>query len=216
MEQRIPTFIINLEKRRDRKQHVLNEFSNKAEFDVTIVKAIEHVKGAHGLWLTISHIACNLIDPESEFTLLVEDDHIFTEFYDIDLLFESIDRAQQLKAEILLGGVSWFHTAVPSTKNLFWIDSFNATQFVILFKPFYKKLINNLNTYSGTADDNLSKIADIKFVIHPFISTQKEFGYSDASSSNDQEGYVTGIFSHSKSRLRNINRVMDHYRHHDK
>ena len=133
MDTKISTFVINLEKRPDRKQHILKEFLDKPEFDVKFVNAIEHSHGSHGLWMTISHIVRNLINPEDEYFLLVEDDHLFTDYYDRQFFLESLAYANSLKAEVLLGGVSWFNSAVPVSRNLFWIDTFNATQFVIVY-----------------------------------------------------------------------------------
>ncbi|QDW25516.1 glycosyl transferase [Pedobacter sp. KBS0701] len=211
MKKKISTFVINLEKRPDRKRHILNEFLDKPEFDLKVVNAIEHTNGSYGLWMTISHILCELVDQEDEFFLIVEDDHVFTEYYDRQFFLDSLAYAGSLDAEVLLGGVSWFNSAVPASRNLFWIDTFNATQFVIVYKSFYSKFIKNLETYSDSADINISKIADRKFVLHPFISTQKEFGYSDATAFNVQEGYVTQIFTHSKKRLKSLNKVLDFY-----
>jgi len=211
MQKRIATYVINLEKRTDRKRHIVGEFLDKPEFDVRIVNAIEDVNGGRGLWMTISSIVRNLINTEDDFFLLVEDDHQFTNRYDVRFFGDAVERAESLGAEILLGGVSWFGSAVRESQSLFAVNLFNATQFVIVFKSFYKKILNNLDNYSDSADVSLSKIAKKKFVIYPFISVQKEFGYSDATSYNEREGYVTEIFFRSKKRLECLNRVLFHY-----
>jgi len=211
MQKRIATYVINLEKRTDRKRHIVGEFLDKPEFDVRIVNGIEDMNGGRGLWMTISNIVRNLINTEDDFFLLVEDDHQFTNRYDVRFFWDAVERAESLGAEILLGGVSWFGSAVRESENLFAVNLFNATQFVIVFKSFYKKTLNNLDNYSQAADVSLSKIAKKKFVIYPFISVQKEFGYSDATSFNERKGYVTEIFSRSKKRLECLNRVLSHY-----
>lgn len=63
----IPTFVINLEKRTERKQHILEQFKNRYEFDIRIFKAIENENGAFGLWQTIvdivKSITHNQFDP---------------------------------------------------------------------------------------------------------------------------------------------------------
>jgi len=211
MRNQIPSFAINLEKRIDRRNHISNEFIGKPEFNLHIVKAIEHQNGDDGLWLTISHIVQNLINHDDDFCLILEDDHQFTNYYDYDFLISQIQIAKSLGAEVLLGGVSWFNRAIPSTKNLFEIDSFNATQFVIILKSFYKKFIDKIDQFRYSADINISKIASKKFLIYPFISIQKEFGYSDATSFNSEPGYVTKIFENSRKRLRNLNIVCNYY-----
>ena len=75
---RIPTFIINLRSRVDRKAHILKEFLGHEEFDVIIAEACEHKIGAIGLWNTIKHIIKDLVRKEDEFVLVCEDDHMFT------------------------------------------------------------------------------------------------------------------------------------------
>lgn len=208
---RIPTYVINLEKRTDRKQHILDEFQDKPEFSVSIVKAIEHENGGRGLWLTISHIIRKLINPEERLLLLVEDDHEFTNYYNSEFFMHNLLIAESLGADILLGGVSWFYNGIPATRNIYSLDTFNATQFVVIFQKFYKKLLKHLDSFSKTADINFSKIADKKMVVHPFISIQKEFGYSDATSFNSKNGYVTGIFAYSEKRLATLTKILDFY-----
>lgn len=46
----IPTYIINLKSRIDRKEHKLKEFAVRVEFKIHIVEVIEHEIGAIGLW----------------------------------------------------------------------------------------------------------------------------------------------------------------------
>lgn len=207
----IPTYIINLEKRSERKQHIQNEFQDRPEFSPSVVKAIEHENGAYGLWLTISHIMRNLINHDENLFLLVEDDHEFTSYYNREFFFHNLRVAQDLRADIMLGGVSWFNNAIPVTRNIYSLDTFNATQFVVIFKRFYKKLQENLDRVTESADINISKIAEQKLVIYPFISIQKEFGYSDATSFNSIDGYVTGIFSYSGKRLTTLTKILDFY-----
>jgi hypothetical protein len=60
-------------------------------------------------------------------------------------------------------------------------------------------------------DISLSTITENKFVIYPYISTQKEFGYSDVTSANTQDGYVDSIFEASMSRFEKMNKVRKYY-----
>ena len=45
----------------------------------------------------------------------------------------------------------------------------------------------------------------------PFISTQKEFGYSDATTKNNTEGYVDQIFSATTEKLQHLVKVAFFY-----
>lgn len=49
----IPTYIINLKHREDRRESVLKEFEGRPEFGCQIVEACMHEKGNVGLWESI-------------------------------------------------------------------------------------------------------------------------------------------------------------------
>src|ERR1041385_3076980 len=116
----IPTFIINLKSRVDRRQHIINEFAARNEFSVNIVEAHEHQIGAVGLWYTIKYILQKVANSECEYVLICEDDHQFTPFYSKELLFKSISQVQDLNADILIGGVNWFNGVAPVNDTLLW------------------------------------------------------------------------------------------------
>ncbi|HOZ84835.1 MAG TPA: hypothetical protein PK191_05055 [Niabella sp.] len=44
----LPTFIINLAARTERKEHIRKEFAGRCEFNVSIVDAVSHTIGAIG------------------------------------------------------------------------------------------------------------------------------------------------------------------------
>ncbi|RZK12510.1 MAG: hypothetical protein EOO43_18625, partial [Flavobacterium sp.] len=114
----IPTYIINLVKRPQRKKNVLKEFSGRNEFDVHVIQAIEDSFGARGLWRTICKII-ELVPPEAEYIIICEDDHKFTNAYSEEALLDSIEKAISHKCDILLGGVSWHADSVQVDENLF-------------------------------------------------------------------------------------------------
>ncbi len=55
----IPTHVINLTSRTDRKTHIEKEFYNRDEFDVRIEPAIRHEVGVIGFWETMKKIISN-------------------------------------------------------------------------------------------------------------------------------------------------------------
>lgn len=209
---KIKTFIINLEKRTDRKAHILNEFIGRSDFIVNVVPAIEDIKGSRGLWSTISEIVRNRIEERDDLILLVEDDHQFTVHYDPEEFLSYIRMADEMQVDVLLGGISWFDDAIQLSESLFHLNTFNATQFVILYRRFFDRLKEGLDTSKDTADINFSKLAKKKAVIYPFISHQVEFGYSDATPTNSEEGYVSQLFVHSEKRIGTIKKVMQHFK----
>jgi hypothetical protein len=199
--------IANLEHRRERRDHIIAEFSGKDEFLPAIIPAIESPIGAMGLWMTLQHILIVEDTDNTSFFIFCEDDHKFTRYYSKDGLFQAIQDAIALNADILVGGVSWFQKAIPVSKTLFWVEKFSGLQFIVIFRKFYRTLIDAPFTKGNAADYKISGLTKNKFVIFPFISEQKEFGYSDVTCSNNKEGYVEKIFKESFARLELLGRI---------
>lgn len=193
----IPTYIINLKYRTDRKEHIVKEFAGRDEFAIQIVEACEHEKGSVGLWNSIQHIIHDLIDPNEKMIILCEDDHLFTDDYSRETFFDCISKADELGADILHGGISAFKGALQVSERLFWVDSFSGSQFIIVFNRFFKKLLEANFREFDKADYKIAALSLNKFFIHPFISIQKEFGYSDATEDNNIDGRVENLFRYT-------------------
>lgn len=207
----ISVYIPNLTKRTDRKASIEKQFKNKNEFELNFVQAIEHKIGAFGLWQTFMNIVRNEYNKKSNFFIFCEDDHVFTENYNKEYLFERIMEADFLKADILSGGVSWMMTPIQCSKHLFWLERFNGMQFTIIYSRFYETLIQADTKEGFTTDIKISDLSDNIFVMNPYISIQKEFGYSDVTSSNNKKGYVNGLFQTTSNRLRILDKVKNFY-----
>jgi GR25 family glycosyltransferase involved in LPS biosynthesis len=207
----IPTYIINLKSRTERRENVLKQFEDKPEFAVTVVDAIEHEVGSLGLWRTIKHILQDLIDDSEDCVLICEDDHEFTEHYSKEKLHENIADAIANEADILNGGVSWVANIVDTGQGLFWMDRFSGTQFIIIFKRFFKHLGEAGLLRAETADHRICELTSHKYFIFPFISTQREYGYSDATPKNNLEGRVTELFERSNKTVNVAKAVARHY-----
>lgn len=95
---------INLTKRWDRKSNIIAEFEKKEEFQLTLVKAIEREAGSQGLWLTICEIIKHAQERQIEYVLICEDDHEFSTEYESITLLSAINEANELDADVLLGG----------------------------------------------------------------------------------------------------------------
>lgn len=120
----IRVYCPNLNDRLDRRKHIEQEFRNKPEFSLTIVPAIQDRKnGAQGLYQTFIHILnLEMRDPSKNgYFIFAEDDHEFLPTYSFEYLLHSIKAVNLLKAEILVGGPTFFHIPVQCTPNLFWI-----------------------------------------------------------------------------------------------
>lgn len=207
----IPVHIINLKKRVERKVHVLNEFSKHPEFEAIIIEAIECSEGAVGLWMTILKILQEGRLFRDNCIVICEDDHEFTDDYSFDLLLDAIDYVTEKKGDILFAGVSWFNNAVPVTEHIFWVEKSSGTQFMIIFKEFFSSIINAPFTDSDATDTKISVLTDKKYFISPFLSIQKEFGYSDVTPRNSVLGRVDALFDNSVRKTGVINYLYKFY-----
>lgn len=208
---KIPTYIINLKSRTDRYQHILNEFAGKDEFDTMVIEAKSHQNGAIGLWESLKYIIGDLSAPDDDLILICEDDHLFTQDYSAEKLYLMIEDARRLNADVLMGGVSWFDDGVQVADELFWTKKFSGTQFLIIFKKFFKLLLQADFTESDTADAKISSLSDSIYFIAPFISVQKEFGYSDATENNNEAQRVQSLFIRSAIRSKISTNIRAYY-----
>jgi len=211
MNRPIKTFAINLEERTERKQHILEQFKAKQGFDLQIVKAIKNEIGAIGLWKTIHEVVSRAQTAGDPYVLICEDDHQFTESFDYAQLVQSIMDAQLVGADLLLGGLSHFEDAIPLSNGMFWIGSFTGFQFVIVFEKFYP-LICALDLMAHeNIDIKMKEISTNIFCMYPFISVQKEFGYSDVTERNDKKGVVRQYFEDADKRMSLLLQLRAHF-----
>lgn len=205
------TYIINLKKRTDRRAHILEEFKDFPEFNIRLVEPLPHQSAVISLWNTMKHIVRDLTNDTDDYILICEDDHQFTEDYSNEFLIRSINEAKDLNADILLGGVSAFKHALSVSPSLCWVEGFNATQFVIVYRKFFEEILNaDFNEYDS-ADRKLSAITTNQFFINPFISVQKDFGYSDATNTSYEDGMVESLFKSSLGNAKFVKKVTDFY-----
>lgn len=211
MRNPMPVYAVNLARRTERYLHITHEFAGKPEFDLTVVPAIEHQTGAYGLWKTIQKIVEIEARKKSDYFILCEDDHTFTRQYSPEFLFQSIGQAEALGADLLSGGYSWFENALQISEHLFWVHKFTGMQFTVIFRKFYRAILDADFGEEVITDISLSGITDNKLVIYPYISTQKEFGYSDVTSKNNFDGFVESIFVKAMEQLDILNKVKQYY-----
>ncbi|WP_223583898.1 hypothetical protein [Sphingobacterium sp. GVS05A] len=200
----IPVFAINLNKRLDRKNHIINQFDSREEFELKIITAIEHDIGAIGLWKTMRKIVLQAKISQQKYIIICEDDHTFTVSYVKNVLFEAIKKGEGLCADLLLGGISHFDDAVEFDKGIFWINGFTGTQFFVMFQRFYDIFLNlRLNSHDNI-DLSMSSVSTNIYCMYPFISVQREFGYSDITKKNEKLGVVDEYFIKSERRLKTL------------
>lgn len=206
----IPVYAINMREREDRRKHILREFEGKPEFDLHLVEACRHAKGTIGLWNSIVGIIRKAKEEEEDVVILCEDDHYFTEHYSPKLLFKEIEEAYMQGADLLSGGIGGFGQAVRTGYRRYWVDWLWCTQFVVVYASFYDRILEYEFKEDDTADGVFSELAANKMVIYPFISEQRDFGYSDVTPGNmNTDGLIRQHFARANARFRMIERVRE-------
>ncbi|SHM45708.1 hypothetical protein [Mucilaginibacter sp. OK098] len=205
----IPTYVINLPERTERKAHIISQFKGRPEFDVTIVEACKHEIGAVGLWHSVRKVVQMAIDNDDDVIIICEDDHCFTADYSKDYLLKNILEAHRQDVEYMSGGTSYFNFAIPVSSNRFWVDTCLATQFVVLYKKTFESVLREPFDDSVVADILLSRIISNKMILSPPVSVQQNFGYSDVSAiHNKNTNLVDEMFSRCNARLAQLKEVM--------
>ena len=205
----IPVYVINLKRRTERRRHIEAQFLNKREFALTWIDAVEHPIGAVGLWKSMVMAVRTAIKNDDDIMIICEDDHTFTPAYNCQYLLDNIIGAYEQGADLLSGGIGGFGTAIPVAPNRYRIDWFWSTQFIVIFKHLFQKIIDYNFKDTDTADGVLSALSKDKMTIYPFISIQKDFGYSDVTRSNNEiSGIIDCLFKKADFRLNLIHRVL--------
>lgn len=206
----IPVYVINMKTRPERKEHIMREFEGRKEFDITIVEACTHEKGTIGLWNSIVKIVNQAQKNGDDVIILCEDDHFFTEYYSAGLLMKEIKEAYMQEADILSGGIGGFGNAVPVGYHRYWVDWLWCTQFVVVYRRFFRAILSYNFKDTDTADGVFSELSTNKMVIYPFISEQIDFGYSDVTQNNKKnKGIIREYFNRANKNLFMIQTVYE-------
>ncbi|SMC61138.1 glycosyltransferase family 25 protein [Pedobacter nyackensis] len=209
----IPTYIINLKERTERLSHILEQFKDKPEFEVHIIEAYKHEIGAVGLWESVVKVVKLAKENGDDVIIICKDDHEFTAHYSKAYLIQNIIEANEQGVAILSGGIRSFGHAVPLTANRMWVNPFESTQFIVLFKKIFDKILKYKFKDNDVADVVLAEMTSHKMTLFPFISLQRDFGYSDITSIHDEEpGHVQNMLKKTISRLETIQNVYLKYR----
>jgi GR25 family glycosyltransferase involved in LPS biosynthesis len=208
----ISVFAINLKSRIDRRKFILSQFVDREEFQFSVIEAYEHQIGAQGLWLTIRHILKTIVHSKDDYIILCQDDHLFTREYSKEHLLHCINKARTLNADILSCGISGFTSAIKVSDNLYWVEKFSGLQFTVVFRKFFQKILETDFETVSAADLKLCELTENKFFIYPFLSIQKEFGYSDVTAGNNIHGHVDNAFKDCNEKVTIINTVSTFYK----
>lgn len=207
----IPVYIFNLPDRVERREHIKAQFEGRREFEPIFVEACLHRIGAMGLWQGIVKAVRMAKERQDEVIILCEDDHIFTENYSSSNFIRNIVGAVEQGCDIMMGGIGGFGVAVPVTNSRYWVDWFWSTQFVVVYHYSFDAILNYEFKETDTADGVFSEIFTRKLTIYPFISRQRDFGYSDITMNNNRENEIDRLFDTASARMAMVDNVRKAY-----
>lgn len=203
----LPTYIIHIPERQERRKNIEKQFSGRTEFNLHWVNACRHPKGAVGLWHSICKIIKEAKRTDKEVILICEDDHFFTPHYDKNNFLQQVWTAGNMGTHILLGGIGGFGNIIPIKDALYWTDWFWCTQFMVVYRRAFDRILCAEFSNSDVADEVLSRILPNKLIVYPFISEQKDFGYSDVTASNNRYGQIEEHFKNCKNKAEHYRKV---------
>lgn len=207
MKSKINVYVPNLPERKERKASILQQFEGRDAFNLHVVEPIKRSSPSTSLWHTFVEIVRTEARSDADFFIFCEDDHLFTADYSANLLESSIEKAMSLGADILSGGFSWYEMPIQVSNHLFWVKNFTGMQFTVVFRKFYSTILQSDTQGAHTLDLYISALSDDIFVISPYISIQKEFGYSDVTLKNNTAGRVDSYFREHNATLNILRKV---------
>ncbi len=202
----IPVYVVNPSHRADELGHIKQQFSDKTEFDVSIVivETSKYPVYAIGFWQSIVKIIKMADQKDDDVIIICENNHEFTPDYSKQQFFQSIIGAAQQGAKILLGGIGDFGQAIPISNGRCWIDYFRGTQFMVIYRSFFQQLLDEPFNEEDAVDLKLSEMTSHKMVFYPYISAQKDFEYPDILTAKPSINQYLNKFDNSLKRLKMI------------
>ena len=208
----IPTYVMNLPERTDRRIHTEKEFAGRPEFDLHIIPAVKCERGADGWWKTFYPLIEEISQGDDDVVIVCEDDHAFTPYYDRFTFLQDVITAAKLGCQLMMGGIGNYSAIVPLTERIFWMDWCWCAQFMVLYRPSFEIILNSNYVWGKDISDLfLSEIIPNKMGLYPFISIQKEFGYSDLTEANNVPGTITHYMNETSERVSKCYEVARRY-----
>ena len=194
--------VINIHEKTEHLRNIEKQFAGKEEFNVTIIEACHHKVKESGLWLSIKKIIETTIENDDDVIIICQEDHQFTEHYERNHFMKLIWQAGFLGCNVLIGGMGVFNLALPIIDGIFWIDSFKSSKFFVIYRTFFKSILQEPFCDSDTVESKFSEMTSSKMALYPFISVQKDFSLSNKIyNGNKIKTINTNLFAESSRRL---------------
>jgi glycosyl transferase family 25 len=137
----LTTYIINLQHREDRRQHIISELTKLEISNFQIVDGIQ--KDIPRLGCSESHIKCIQLAKENKlpYVLILEDDAVFTDNI-IEILNNAFAEIQTLDWDMLFLGANLQAPTTPVSPALLKLQGAYTTHAYIVHRRFYDIILN--------------------------------------------------------------------------
>lgn len=102
---------------------------------------------------------------------------------------------------MLLGDACWIDQVLPLTDNLFWIDHFYGSSFMVLYRSLYDDILEVDKPEGLNFLEYLSNISSQKLLVYPFISSVHQIPVTEYEKIGMKINAVRNIQNHYGARL---------------
>ena len=153
-------------------------------------------------WDSLRAIINKAKENEFELIALLTGKNVSFDFMGGHYLLKNILEASAQNAEILLGHLNDFTYAVPISESRYWIDRFNGSDFFVIYRQLYDKILAVYDCDDESVFQKLSSLTVNKMVLFPFAvdEVNKDKAVTTASNgkrkleiySNIRDKYILG------------------------
>lgn len=167
---RLPVFTCNFSDNLDNYNRLRAEIDSRNEFEILgFSDCLLHNEMER--WSTLIEFVHHAITCEQDFFLICIDCHEFTNNYNKTNLIQNILASASDGTKLLLGGLNTYNHAVILDSNRCWIDSFDSSQFIVVYSELFQAILSEPFSDSDVFYMKLAEMTGNKAVIFPFISS---------------------------------------------
>jgi hypothetical protein len=184
-------------------------FATKPEFDLVSYNAPSG-ENSNLFFQSIRDCIIHGSENDEDFIIICLPNNCFTKNYNKNVLIAQIIEANRRGCDILIGGLIGFTNAIPISPKLFWIDKFSEATFLVIYRKFFKKLLE----FNVTTQAEIASLSSNKLVIVPFITISNSLQGDDSSSttcSSDIQIQTLKRFENEENRLFKIQYIQNKF-----
>jgi len=152
-----------------------DSFIGKNEFE------LHTIESEKSRWEIVREIVQHSIETIDDAVTICFDGHRFTGNYSSEQFVKDIIYSHSMGTHLLIGGCDGFFNAMPISRRLFWVDHIENTNFFVVFRSAYERIVQSVQEEQESLESILSRSLSNKLLLVPQIST------CDGSSKADEQ-----------------------------